>query len=218
MVDNNLIVIWDWNGTLVDDSCIFVDIMNDYLSELSLPLISLKDYREHFCFPVRKYYKNLGFELSKKEFKVLSVDFINRYKKHMLLPGLKTGIVDILAFLKKNNCSQFILSAQEQGLLNLSLDHYGITNYFDGVFGLNNNFAEGKAGLAKKKLSHVLSRPIVFIGDTVHDFEVASSVGARCCLVSWGHNSLERLKITKQPVVKNPGDLFSFMVSLLKTL
>ena len=218
VANNNLVVVWDWNGTLVDDAFIFVDIMNGYLSEFSLPLISLSDYKNNFCFPVREYYKKLGFRLSIKEFEVLSVDFINRYKKNMLHPNLKNGVIDVLDFLKKNHCSQFILSAQEQTLLNFSLKHYGIKNYFDGVFGLNNNFAESKAALAKKKLAHVLARPVVFVGDTTHDFEVSSSVGGQCCLVSWGHNSLQRLKETKQPVVKNPKDLLFFMRNLLKTL
>ena len=218
VANNNFVIVWDWNGTLVDDAFVFVDIMNGFLSEFSLPLISLGDYKNNFCFPVREYYKKLGFKLSNKEFEILSVDFIDRYKKNMLRPNLKNRIIAVLDFFKTNNCSQFILSAQEQTLLNFSLNHYGITNYFDGVFGLNNNFAESKALLAKKKLSHVLTQSVVFIGDTTHDFEVASSVGARCCLVSWGHNSLQRLKETKQPVVKSPEDLLFFMRRLLKTL
>ena len=44
VANNNLVVVWDWNGTLVDDAFIFVDIMNGYLSEFSLPPISLSDY------------------------------------------------------------------------------------------------------------------------------------------------------------------------------
>jgi len=52
VANNNLVVVWDWNGTLVDDAFIFVDIMNGYLSEFSLPPISLSDYKNNFCFPV----------------------------------------------------------------------------------------------------------------------------------------------------------------------
>ena len=52
---NNTTIVWDWNGTLVDDSYIFVDIMNSYLNDFNLNPISIQDYRQHFCFPVKDY-------------------------------------------------------------------------------------------------------------------------------------------------------------------
>ena len=68
MNKKNLCIIWDWNGTLVNDACVFINIMNKYLSERSLPLISLKDYKNHFCFPVINYYQHLGFNLNETSF------------------------------------------------------------------------------------------------------------------------------------------------------
>ena len=59
-------VIWDWNGTLVDDSWLFVELMNEELNKRNLTKINIHDYRNHFTFPVKKYYENLGFD-----FKVL---------------------------------------------------------------------------------------------------------------------------------------------------
>ena len=82
----NKIIVWDWNGTLVDDSFVFVDIMNSFLSSFSLKTISLQDYRAHFCFPVKKYYSSLGFQLSDNQFEKISVDFIKKYKKNMFKP------------------------------------------------------------------------------------------------------------------------------------
>ena len=56
-------IIWDWNGTLLNDAWLFVDIMNGVLSNRKLPLITVDDYRKLFCFPVKDYYKKLGFDL-----------------------------------------------------------------------------------------------------------------------------------------------------------
>ena len=66
------IVVWDWNGTLVDDAAIFVSIMNSFLQKNSLKKINLKEYKNHFCFTVENYYKKLGFKLTNKEFQALS--------------------------------------------------------------------------------------------------------------------------------------------------
>ena len=49
---------------------------------------------------------------------------------------------------------------------------------------------------------------MLFIGDTIHDFEVAQEAGMRCCLVSNGHCSEERLKATGVPVYKNLTELY----------
>ena len=219
-MNSRLVGVWDWNGTLVDDSFVFVEIMNEYLSSYGLKKISLKDYQNNFCFPVSQYYKQLGFNLSKKEFEFLSADFIERYKAVMFKPKMKLGIYNILNYLKKKNCSQLVLSAQEQNLLNLSILHYSLGDYFEGVFGLDNNFAASKTTLARSCLSPFIrnKQKIVFIGDTVHDFEVASSVGASCCLVSWGHNSSRRLSETKQLVVKNTSGLFAFFKKTLQAV
>ena len=46
MINKN--IIWDWNGTLVDDAWVFVDIMNRFLKKMNLPIISLEDYQQNF--------------------------------------------------------------------------------------------------------------------------------------------------------------------------
>ena len=38
-------VIWDWNGTLINDAWLFVDLMNEELDERNLPLITITEYQ-----------------------------------------------------------------------------------------------------------------------------------------------------------------------------
>ena len=56
-MDNIKHVIWDWNGTLVDDAWLFVELMNDELHKRNLTKINVNDYKNHFTFPVKKYYE-----------------------------------------------------------------------------------------------------------------------------------------------------------------
>ena len=53
-------IIWDWNGTLINDVWLLVEIMNNMLKKRNLPKIDSKKYREIFDFPVTKYYSKLG--------------------------------------------------------------------------------------------------------------------------------------------------------------
>ena len=61
-------MIWDWNGTLVDDTLLFVDIMNGVLQNRNLDGINIQDYREVFDFPVKDYYTKLGFNFTEEPF------------------------------------------------------------------------------------------------------------------------------------------------------
>ena len=72
-------VVWDWNGTLVDDTWLFVDIMNGVLKDRNLKGITLDDYRAVFDFPVENYYSKLGFNFSEEAFETAGLDFIKIY-------------------------------------------------------------------------------------------------------------------------------------------
>ncbi len=58
-------IIWDWNGTIVNDAPLFVNIMNKSLRAASLPSITLNDYKNLFVFPVVDFWKKLGFQFNK---------------------------------------------------------------------------------------------------------------------------------------------------------
>ncbi len=209
---NNATIIWDWNGTIVDDSYIFVDIMNSYLNDFNLNSISIQDYKQNFCFPVKDYYTKLGLNLSDDDFNKLSVDFIKKYKKVMHKPPLKKNIINILRFLKKNKYNQYIVSAQEQKLLKKSVSFYGLDCFFNNAWGLNNNLAVSKIKVAKNAFKKFPQHTkVLLVGDTVHDYEVASALNCSCCLVAWGHNSKARLQATGAPVVTNIESLFDFI-------
>ena len=74
-------IIWDWNGTLLDDAWLFVDIMNNVLKGRNMNTINLEKYRDIFGFPIENYYKRLGFDILKEPFEILGLEFIKEYKK-----------------------------------------------------------------------------------------------------------------------------------------
>ena len=61
-------IIWDWNGTLLNDGWLFVDVMNSILRQRKMETITLEKYRNIFGFPIKDYYIKLGFDLEKESF------------------------------------------------------------------------------------------------------------------------------------------------------
>ena len=69
-------IIWDWNGTIVDDAWVFVSVMNNILKKNDLPPTTLEHYRKNFCFPIQDYWRALGFRFTNKTFNKLNEVFI----------------------------------------------------------------------------------------------------------------------------------------------
>ena len=202
-------IIWDWNGTIVDDAWVFVGVMNSVLKKNNLPLTTLKSYRKEFCFPIQDYWRGLGFQFTEDSFNRLNEGFIHEYQKKMFLPQIHKGLRVLFGVLNKQNISQFILSASEKLLLKRSINHYKLENFFKGVYGVDNLNAQGKesAGLALL-LEHNLSpEETVLIGDTEYDCRVADSLGCAVLLVSYGHINGRRLSQTGRPVVSSVKEL-----------
>ena len=207
-------IIWDWNGTLVDDAWLCVEIMNNILEKRGLKLITIDDYRAHFTFPVRDYYIELGFDFSTEPFEVCGMEFINDFKKRKFDASLYAEIELVLDKLSKVGISHPILSAQNQTILNETVEYYQLQSRFEGVNGLDDHYANSKINIGKSWIEALNFNPeeVVMVGDTVHDFEVANAMCTDCILIASGHNSRERLENTGALVLDSPEEIKEILI------
>ena len=206
-------IVWDWNGTLVDDTWLFVDIMNGVLKDRNLNGITLDDYRNVFDFPVQDYYLKLGFNFQDEPFESSGLDFIKIYDSRKFEPQLFNDTMPTLNALKNSGCTHSILSAQNINTLRKSVIHYQLDGMFEYISGLEDHYAIGKVEQGKiliKNLQFDLNE-VVMIGDTEHDYVVAQEMGIKCFVMDRGHNSTKRLQ-SKQAQV------FSSFSGLLETI
>ena len=68
-------IVWDWNGTLLDDLWLSIKAINIVLKRHNLPQVNDKKYLNLFIFPVIEYYKKLGFNFKCMYLLVLFVSF-----------------------------------------------------------------------------------------------------------------------------------------------
>lgn len=195
-ISNKKHVIWDWNGTLLDDVHHVVEIMNEILVDHSLPHLDQIKYKSIFGFPVRNYYEKLGFDFNTANFENLSYRFVDTYMQRLSNCKIFPHTKNLLKAVKDQNKTQSILSATDQKSLNYSIEHFGLSEYFDHLFGIENKFAASKLEQGKKLIqtANVPLKDSVLIGDTDHDFEVGKELGVDVILLAHGHQSEERLK------------------------
>jgi phosphoglycolate phosphatase len=189
-------IIWDWNGTLVDDAWLCLEIINNLLHKRNIPKLNLREYQEVFDFPVKDFYAKIGFDFSKEPFHVPASEYIDAYNKERSRCGLHRGALEALSFFRDSGISQSILSASKQSSLEEAIEYYTIKSYFTNVCGLDDYYANGKIEIAKNLLAHIGENEstIVIIGDTTHDYEVARSLGIDCILFNGGHHSRKKLE------------------------
>ena len=203
-------IIWDWNGTIINDAWLFVDIMNVFLKKRGLPLISLDDYKQHFCFPIQNYWRHLGFSFNERTFDKLNSDFIALYKKKLFKAKPHLGIKSFILKLNKLGYKQFVLSASADTILKKSINHYDFKKCFVRAYGVDNLNATGKIEVGKQlcKTHKLNMNKTVLIGDTEYDKRVADALGCSVFLLSYGHICRERLLPLNKPVFNNLEELF----------
>ncbi|WP_416324551.1 HAD family hydrolase [[Eubacterium] hominis] len=198
-------IIWDWNGTLLDDIDISMEALNRLLKKQQLPqVLDKEEYRKYFQFPVMEYYKKVGFDFDQTPFSELAKDYMAYYQPHSLSCHLHLDVKTTLERLKHREVRQYLLSASDLTFLNEQLAQYDISTYFSDIKGLDNIHAHSKAQLAKDFVedARLNKDTTIFVGDSVHDSEVATYAGCHCLLIGDGHEHIEKLQNTGCPTVE----------------
>lgn len=198
-------VIWDWNGTILNDVDLMVEVIGEILEEHGLKRVNRENYCELFRFPIRDYYQLLGFDLNKVSFEKLSEKFVAGYRKGLPTTSLHTGMTDFLHSVQQAKISQSVLSAAQEQYLYEQLEHFGIRHYFDHVYGLTDYHAASKVQRGKDLIlnAKIPKETTLLIGDTDHDLEVGNELGVEVLLLADGHQSFSKLSALHPKTLKS---------------
>jgi phosphoglycolate phosphatase len=202
-------IIWDWNGTLLNDRWLCIESINILLEQRGKDLLSEHRYLEIFDFPVRDYYERAGFDFSQEDFKIPALEFIDLYDLKRKECHLQENAVEVLEHFHNGDLPQSLLSASEENVLMDMIVHFGLSKYFIEVTGLNNHYAASKLELGQQLLEKINVNPqeIVMIGDTRHDLEVARQLGIDIILYDQGHFPRFRLEGCDCRIISDLSDL-----------
>jgi phosphoglycolate phosphatase len=198
-------VIWDFNGTLIDDVDPVVRSVNTQLEARGLPQLTLERYRQVFGFPVADYYRRIGLDSGAESIDSLSDEFHTVYVPMLMDCPLHDGTLEALEMFRSAGARQFVLSAMEEAALRAVVEHLGIAGFFEAVYGLGHLNADSKISRGHELLrdQDIDPRGAVMIGDTDHDAEVAEALGLGVVLVAGGHQSESRLRATGYHVLSS---------------
>ncbi len=198
-------IIWDWNGTLLNDRWLCVEAINQALKKRNLPPLTEEKYKDIFSFPVEEYYKKVGFDFTNEPFHIAGDEFVAYYGNNFSRVELHSDSIRVLKKIKNSGRSQSVLSAGKQDFLIDWIKAHNLSEYFIKILGIDNQYATGKKDLGMAWVNEISydSKEIIMVGDTVHDSEVAEAMAIDCVLVENGHVSRKRLTKTGRKVISN---------------
>lgn len=195
-------VVFDWNGTLLDDAALAVECVNFVRGSRGRDLISLSQYRDLFELPIQKFYSKLGLADDPQHFKASIREYLQYYSPRSFECPLHSEVRELLNHLKANRIRIAILSASSQASLDEALQHYELRDFFDFAVGKHDTEASCKKREANMLTRLLREKPedVLYIGDTGHDAVVAAAEGWQYALVENGHQSPLKFAVTTERI------------------
>lgn len=190
-------ILWDWNGTLLDDTQAALDTLNIMLARRGAKPIEIGFFRDHFAFPCRPFYDMIGMHVEDSEWDALAKEYHDIYAEQP--KRLNAETMAALERVKRAGAKQSIISALRQDLLDEVTAQMGVAGYMECIYGVDNLDGASKLDRALDLMSRIApsvgEQPdVVIIGDALHDKEVADALGVRCVLCGQGSHAAWRLR------------------------
>lgn len=205
-------VVWDWNGTLLDDHHVVVAGLNAVLAEVGLPPVDLDTYQQIYTRPVQVFYERLfGRPIANEEWPRLDEVYHDGYHDAIGQADLATDARDALDLVTAAGATQSLLSMYQHDDLLPLVERYGILSRFVLVEGLRGPGGGLKAPFLARHLERVAAvdghgpsgQRVVVIGDALDDAHAAAELGVGCVLYDGGSHPREALDAVGVPVASS---------------
>ena len=200
-------VIWDWNGTLLDDVGAVLEATTVAFRQAGIDVVVSGDtYRRSFTRPIRLFYERLlGRPIGHDEWERLDHAFHLEYARLDDRCTLAAGAREVLDEIRELGWSQSVCSMLPEEYLLPAVERQGIAGLFvriDGLRGAERGGAKLENLFAHLEHLGVAPSRTVMVGDTVDDAVAARGAGIACILLDSGaglHDS-ESIRAAGVPV------------------
>ncbi len=203
-------VIWDYNGTLADDVEASLLASNEIIVRHGKEPITLGQYYEYVDYPISRFWEHI-FDMNEFPMAVIGEEYYAAYPKYFR--GLSDGAAELVKKLARAGVVQMILTSAHPRLIGQTLREAGIEDCFDTVSSSGDLLAGSKIerGVEWLRRSGIAQSRAVTVGDTLHDFDAARTMGTDCILCSFGHQSEEKLLTAGVPVARKFSEIGKYL-------
>jgi phosphoglycolate phosphatase-like HAD superfamily hydrolase len=203
-------IVWDWNGTLLNDLDVVVAAVNDTLATVGHRPITIEEYGAHYTRPVLLFYERLlGRAIPEEEWLSFDLAFHDSYRRRAATATLAPDAREAMTKARKAGLSQSLLSMYWHDELIPQVGRFGLDRFLVRVDGLRGTPGDRKQEYLEEHLRVVvgeLSRTIdpgevLVVGDALDDAAAAIALGMNCVLYDGGAHPVDQLRAAGVPVV-----------------
>jgi phosphoglycolate phosphatase-like HAD superfamily hydrolase len=201
-------IVWDWNGTLLDDLHVVVDSVNASLGHLGVAAIGTDDYQRQFVRPLHGFYERLlGRPVDDELLGIIDDVFHDHYWSGYQGAGLAADAARALDLVTSRSGTQSVASMLRHDLLVSSIRRFGIDGRMLAVDGHRGAVGETKEQHMVQHVERLESMypglrrdQMVAIGDICDDAAAARAAGIGCILYDGGGQTRSALEAEGVPV------------------
>tara|TARA_B100000700_G_scaffold140887_1_gene156861 strand:+ start:463 stop:1122 length:660 start_codon:yes stop_codon:yes gene_type:complete len=191
------LVVFDWDGTLMDSVPRIVSAMQETARTLTLPVPSTKDVQEIIGISLEPAIERLFGRLDPDTHQAFLTVYRDEYVERNATPSpLFDGALPLLKQLKNSSLQLAVAT----GKARRGLDRVLLETHTRGFFSITRCSDESEGKPSPKMLLEIMAAlevkasETVLVGDSIHDMQMANNAGVAAIGVSFGTHSGDRLR------------------------
>jgi len=208
-------VIWDWDGTIMNSTPTIVECMQQSCRDLGMPIPSDQIASHVIGLGIIDSIRIAMPTVAEADYPLVLERFRHYYldKDHELT--MFEGIRELLSDLKTKGHILAVATGKPRVGLNRSLNNHQLGDYFHDSRTADETRSKPNPQMLLELMEKwaIPAHKIVMIGDTTHDLKMAKSAGVSAIAMSYGAHSAEEL-LTHQPLAcfNSAKDLRNFLL------
>jgi phosphoglycolate phosphatase len=189
------LIVFDWDGTLADSTCMIVECMREASADVGLAVPEHSAASHIIGLGLQEAVDALFGELSQTQFQSL----VARYRHHYYARDEETilfdGVLAAVITLHKQGFMLAIATGKGRNGLNKSLERSGLAPYFHATRCVDECQSKPHPQMLLELMQELEASPqrTLLIGDTSHDLQMAQNANVMSLAVSYGAHSLMHL-------------------------
>jgi phosphoglycolate phosphatase len=182
------LLIFDWDGTLMDSTGHIVDSLQKACADMGIPVPSAQECRQIIGLGLIEALKCLLPTLAERHYAQL----VERYRHHYLgrdaeIP-LFRGVNEGIRNLRAAGLALAVATGKSQVGLKRALDYHDLGGYFSTTRCADQTHSKPHPAMVLEILDELMMEPsqAIVIGDTSHDLMMAHHAGVDALAVSYG--------------------------------
>lgn len=210
------LIIFDWDGTLMDSQARITACLESSACDLNLPLLTQTQYKHVIGLGLKEAISALYPQLNA----TLVTDFADRYRYHFVTAndtpsGLFANVRQMLEQLLEQGFMLAIATGKARRGLERVLYDTGLENLFHGSRCADETRSKPHPQMLEELLDEfgLFSDEAIMVGDTEYDMLMARSLGMDALAVSYGvHDKVELLKHEPVSCVNSISELSQWLL------